>query len=291
MINLDEWERGGNFLGFREHDVFYRYDPADHEVLLCLHGFPTASYDFKKVWGPLSRDFSMLSFDMIGYGLSAKPVDFPYTTATQVDVLQALLSHLDVKRVHILSHDYGNTIIQELLARQGEGRVDFEIETICFLNGALFPETHRPILAQKLLIGRFGFLFGRLVPNIAFAKSLASVFGPETQPTAAELTDFTELFRRNGGRNIWHILIQYMRERTVHRERWVTALQAMKQKFLLINGSDDPVSGRHLVKRFRELIPGQTNIIELPGIGHFPHFECPDIFLEKYREFQGLETA
>ena len=56
-----------------------------------------------------------------------------------------------------------------------EGRLDFAIVTICFLNGALFPETHRPIFAQKLLISPLGALFGRLIPDRIFMKNLAKV--------------------------------------------------------------------------------------------------------------------
>ncbi len=62
---------------------------------------------------------------MIGYGFSAKPPDFDYTTFQQVDILQALLEHLNVKKVHILAHDYGNTITQELLARAEEKSFKF----------------------------------------------------------------------------------------------------------------------------------------------------------------------
>ena len=69
---------------------------------------------------------------MIGYGFSAKPLDFDYTTFNQTDVLQALLEYLNIKKVHILAHDYGNTITQELLARSEEKRLNFSIESHLF---------------------------------------------------------------------------------------------------------------------------------------------------------------
>jgi pimeloyl-ACP methyl ester carboxylesterase len=219
---------------------------------------------------------------MIGYGFSAKPANFDYTTFRQVDVLQALIEHLKIEKLHILAHDYGNTITQELLARERENRLKFKIETICFLNGALFPETHRPILTQKLLISRFGFLFARFITDAKFKKSLASVFGKETQPTEAELNDFSELFRYNDGRRIAHKLIRYMTERAKYRSRWVGALEKMTQPFRFINGLADPVSGAHLVRRFRQILPHQTDIAELENIGHYPHFEAPEIVLKEF---------
>lgn len=289
-MNLEIWHAAGNYFDFQDHRIFYRRslkdDASEMEATLCLHGFPTASFDYHKIWQPLAEEFPLLAFDMLGYGFSAKPARFNYTTFQQADVLQALLEHLKIKRVHLLAHDCGNTITQELLARRAENRLNFSIESICFLNGALFPETHRPIAAQKILISPLGFIFGKLISNRRFKTSLASIFGAHTKPTEAELDDFLTLFKFNNGRSIAHKLIRYMSERTRFRDRWVGALQEINVPFRFINGSADPVSGAHLVRRFREVVPAQTDIIELAGIGHFPHFETPEKTAELYLKFR-----
>jgi pimeloyl-ACP methyl ester carboxylesterase len=286
-MNLAKWHETGKHFNFNGLSVFYQERAiAAGEILLCLHGFPTSSYDYHKIWERLAVRFNVLSFDMIGYGFSAKPYDFNYTTFNQVDALQALLEHLKIKKVHILAHDYGNTITQELLARTEENRVSFEIKTICLLNGALFPETHRPILAQKILISPIGFLFGRLISDSRFKQSLASIFGRRTKPSEAELDDFLHVFKFNDGRRIAHKLIRYMTERRKYRERWIGALQRTNAPLRFINGLADPVSGAHLVKRFREIMP-HKDIIELVDIGHFPHFEAPDEILQYFFEFHG----
>jgi len=284
-MNLKDWKESGKYFDHEGLPVFYHLTAEADEVLLCLHGFPASSFDYHKIWDALTKEFAVLSFDMIGYGFSAKPADFGYTTFDQADVLQSLLEHLQIKRVHILAHDYGNTITQELLARAEEKRLKFSIETICMLNGALFPETHRPILAQKILIGPLGALFGRLISDRIFKKSLALVFGARTQPTAPELEDFAAAFKYNGGKRIAHKLIRYMTERAKYRDRWVGALEKMRQPFRMINGLEDKVSGKHLVERFRELYPAQSDIVELARIGHFPHWEAPEIVLNKFFEF------
>jgi pimeloyl-ACP methyl ester carboxylesterase len=285
-MNLREWQESGKFFDYKNYPIFYRLSKSSDEILLLLHGFPTSSHDYHKIWDALAEKFSPLAFDMIGYGFSAKPFDFDYTTFNQADVLQALLEHLKIEKIHILAHDYGNTITLELLARARENRLNFTIETICFLNGALFPETHRPILAQKILASPIGFLFGRFISDAKFKQSLASIFGKKTQPTTEELDEFLQVFKSGGGRRIAHKLIRYMTERRTNRARWVVALEKMSQPFLFINGSADLVSGKHLVERFRQIVPHQTNIVELENIGHFPHFEAPETVLEKFFEFQ-----
>ncbi|MEO7674730.1 MAG: alpha/beta hydrolase, partial [Pyrinomonadaceae bacterium] len=162
-MKLDDWRQGGSFFEHNGLPIFYRKGGSSREVLLCLHGFPTSSFDFRKIWDVLGGRFTIVAPDLIGYGFSAKPNDFDYTTFAQADVVEDLLGSLGIKAVHILAHDYGNTITQELLARAAEVRLNFSISSICFLNGALFPETHRPILAQKLLISPIGKFLGRLM--------------------------------------------------------------------------------------------------------------------------------
>lgn len=288
-MKLKDWRTSGKYYDYKGLPIFYQSNGAADEMLLCLHGFPTSSHDYHKIWNALAEKFSVLAFDLIGYGFSAKPLDFDYTTFNQTAILQALLEHLRVKKVHILAHDYGNTITQELLARNEENRLDFSVETICLLNGALFPETHRPVLAQKILISPLGFLFGRLISDARFKTSLAAIFGKATQPSAEELEEFLEVFKFNAGRRIAHKLIRYMTERSQYRARWVGALQRTRVPLRFINGLADPVSGAHLVKRFRETMP-HTDIIELPEIGHYPHFETPQTVLDNFFEFHRANS-
>jgi pimeloyl-ACP methyl ester carboxylesterase len=76
-----------------------------------------------------------------------------------------------------------------------------------------------------------------------------------------------------------------MPERAKYRERWVGALRRTDLPFRFINGLADRVSGAHLVERFRQVVPHQKDIIELPGIGHFPHFEVPAEVTRLFFEF------
>jgi len=186
---------------------------------------------------------------------------------------------------HILAHDYGATVAQELLARDQEGSLGFAIESVAFLNSALFPEVHRPILIQKLLLGPVGGLVSRALTKRVFETNFRKIFGPDTQPTRSDIEDFWQLLVYNNGRGIIHQLIHYMEERRIHRHRWVGALQAMRQPALLIWGGADPISGEAMVERYRELV-GTANIAVLEGIGHYPHFEAPAETLQHYLRFR-----
>jgi len=140
------------------------------------------------------------------------------------------------------------------------------------LNGGLFPETHRPLLIQKLLLSPLGPVLGLVMNPHAFARSFSTIFGPDTRPSASELEEFWSVVRREGGNRIMHRLIRYIPERHANRERWVGALQRTKVPLRVIDGPLDPVSGQHMVDRYRELVPN-PDTVTLPGIGHYPQVE------------------
>ena len=62
-----------------------------------------------------------------GFGFSDKPrglTPSPYSIYTYADVVESLLEHLEVSAVHVLAHDIGDTVAQELLARHLSRRTE-----------------------------------------------------------------------------------------------------------------------------------------------------------------------
>jgi len=287
-IALRDWRAQGSDFTFRAHDRQNRtiryWSAGSGAPLLLIHGFPTASWDWHYLWQPLAQHYRVIACDMLGFGDSAKPKGHDYRILEQADLQQALLEHLDVREpVHLLVHDYGNSVGQELLARHEEGR--FKLASLAFLNGGLFPETHRAVLSQKLLLSPLGGFFGKLFDRQRLAQNFAKVFGPGTQPSEAELDSFWELIRHNDGQKVMHRLIHYILDRREHRERWVGAMQRTAVALRLIDGPEDPISGAHMVVRYRELIPN-PDTVELPGIGHYPQVEAPEQVLQHYLAFR-----
>ena len=292
-MTLQGWRASGRELDFRGRAIFYREDGSS-DALLCIHGFPTSSWDWHRIWTQLTARFHVIAPDMLGFGFSAKPQAHRYTIAEQADVHEALLAERGITAVHVLAHDYGDTVAQELLARHEERRATGTrgpvLRSVCFLNGGLFPETHHARLIQKLLHGPLGPLLSRLANERQFRRSFSAVFGPATQPSDAELGDFWSLIRHGDGHRIGHLLIRYIEERRRFRERWVGALQTTRVPLRVIDGAVDPVSGAHMAARYRELVPN-PDVVLLEGIGHYPQVEAPDDVLRAFLEFhQRLRT-
>jgi pimeloyl-ACP methyl ester carboxylesterase len=277
VIPLDEWQARGRRFLHRGHEIFY-LEEGSGPALLLIHGFPTASWDWSPLWERLTARFRVIAPDLIGFGFSAKPRRHAYGIADQADLCAGLLAERGMREVDVLAHDYGDTVAQELLARFNEGAGPLALRSACFLNGGLFPETHRPRLVQKLLIGPLGPLVARLLSRRSFARSFSAVFGPRTQPTPEELDAFWRLVSGGGGRRVMHRLIRYMAERRAHRPRWVGALQRSRVPLRLVDGALDPVSGEHMAARYRELVP-EPDVVLLPDVGHYPQWEAPEAVL------------
>lgn len=287
-MRLNEWKESGNYFDFQGYKIFYKTEGSGFP-LLCIHGFPTASFDWSPIWNELTKRFQVITLDMIGFGFSDKPKNFNYSIHTQADVYETLLKFLKVKQAHIFAHDYGVTVCQELLARFNsrlqKNDDQLMLHSICFLNGGLFPEMHRPRLIQKLLLTPIGFILSRFFTKKSFEKSFSEVFGPKTKPTQQELDDFWILICYNEGNLISHKLIRYIPERIEFRERWVNAIIHSKIPIRLINGPFDPVSGIHMAEYYKKIIPNPDIVLLNEGIGHYPQVEDPANVLKYFLEF------
>jgi len=288
-MNFNDWKNSGQFFTYKnQHQIFYQ-ETGSGETLLLIHGFPTASWDWNKIWNSLEEKYHLVAPDLIGFGFSDKPKKYNYSIMDQADLIEDFLEKKKIKRAHILAHDYGDTVLQEVLARfidrKNAGKEGLEIQSVVLLNGGLFPETHQALPIQKLLISPIGGLLVHFLNRKKLKKSFDHIFGKETQATEKEMDEFYALMEHKNGKMIFHKLIRYMSDRKKHRERWVAALQNSPIPILLIDGAADPISGKHMTERYRELIPNPV-IVLLEKIGHYPQTESPKEVLEAYFDFR-----
>ena len=298
LTALDDWRARGQSFRYRGHSIFFtQAENLQRETLLLIHGFPTASWDWSAVWAKLASRFQLLAPDLIGFGFSAKPPDYDYSIHDQASLCEALLTHAGVREYHILAHDYGDTVAQELLARSLEGGpgggLRPRLKSVCFLNGGLFPETHRPRMAQRLLQSPLGPMIARMITKEKFAANMLAIAGPDYPPSSAEIDGFWALIAHNDGLKIFPKLIGYMRERRQHRARWVGALVSSTTHatipLRLIDGGADPISGEHMAARYHQLVP-HADCILLNGIGHYPQVEVPSIVADMVINFHDTRV-
>ena len=283
MITFDSWKNSSQYFNYKNHSIAY-WSEGSGPPLLLIHGFPTASWDWHKMWPDLIKKFSIYACDMIGFGYSSKPGDYDYSITDQARLQEAFIQHLGINNIHLLVHDYGVSVTQELLASFNEkSNGGIEYMSCSFLNGGLFPELHHARPIQKVLNSPLGFLIGRLLSKRSLRKSFHNIYG-DRKPSEMEIDQFYELVTNNNGKAIIHKLIRYINDRRENAFRWKKALIESTIPLQMINGPLDPVSGRHLANFFQNLLP-QAKVDILEGVGHYPQDEAPDQVLQAYLKF------
>ncbi len=285
-MNVNDWYNGGQTEKLKDLNIFYRRE-GKGPVLVCIHGFPSSSWDFEAIWPSLTNHFDVIASDLIGLGKSAKPHQ-KLTVELQADMIEELLARLKIQEAHLLAHDLGDTVAQELLARQKAGLSKVKWHSCVFMNGGIFPETHQPLLIQKLLISPIGRLLAPLTSEQTFQKNMTNIFSVEHPPSDEYINETWNLITIDKGKQMIPRLIRYMAERKSNREQWVGPLTDNLIPICLINGVQDPISGEHAAKRFEEVVPN-AKVYRIKDAGHYPHVETPEKVLEAFHNFHNLE--
>jgi pimeloyl-ACP methyl ester carboxylesterase len=291
---LERWKDRGQFFDYLGFEVFYM-TAGSGAYLLLVHGYPFSSFDWVRIWPTLSERFSLIAPDMLGMGFSTKPARYEYSVHDHADMHEALLAYLGVRECHVLAHDIGDSVAQELLARHELGEqtaAPFQIKSITWLNGGLFNEAYTPRPIQKLLSTTpLGGLLARyrpvLLPDSVMDRAVGEMFGPRTKPSPQLLEQFRQIMDYNDGRRVTHKVGRFVLDRYRHRNRWVRAMRQTGVPMRMIDGPCDPNSGRHMAERYGELIPDPDVVMLDEAVGHWPQIEDPDGVLAHFLEFVG----
>ena len=243
-----------------------------------VHGFPTAGCDWLDMVNELADHFTIVAPDIADAGHSTNPGKKTYTLHEHADMLEALIQHLNIAALHLIGHDVGDAICQEIIARQNENALSFKVESCVFLNGGILMTAHRPIGLQSQLAGKYGWLVARLMRKKTFMSNMHAIFG-DRKPDRQALEVLWEVSKGVNGRPSLARRSHNMVDRHQHAGRWVKALQDTPISMCMINGIEDPISGGHACDAIERELP-HISVTRLPGVGHFPLIEAPEQCVE-----------
>ncbi|NXH99097.1 MEST protein, partial [Pachycephala philippinensis] len=251
---LRSWKSSGSFFTYKDLNIFYRDSSGavgSSDVVVLLHGFPTSSYDWSKIWEGLTQRFHrVIALDFLGFGFSDKPRPHGYSIFEQATIVEGLLRHLGLRhqRINLLSHDYGDTVAQELLHRITEPRDD-----------AVVLVSH-----------------GRCRSHVDLITQVSMALGVNSRLDSIHCINNEFFFS----------ILQYINQRKKHRERWVGALMSTSVPLHLIYGPLDPVNPHpEFLQLYKKVLPMSTVSVLDDHISHYPQLEDPTGFLNAYLNF------
>jgi pimeloyl-ACP methyl ester carboxylesterase len=83
------------------------------DPVVFLHGTPSHAYIWRKVVPAVeAQGYRVITYDLLGFGESERPVDRDTSVAGQAVLLEQLLDHFGVERFTLVAHDIGGAIAQ-----------------------------------------------------------------------------------------------------------------------------------------------------------------------------------
>jgi len=280
------WMDSGRRIAVSAHKVFV-YERGDGPNILMIHGFPTSCYDWRETIDLLKDSFRCIAFDFLGFGLSDKPEAYSYSLFQQTDMIEDIAKHLDIEEAHVISHDMGTSAHTELLARRQEGRLGFKILSSTFLNGSMIKDMATLTDFQRMLEDP-----QQLEKAIQTCAEMVELYIPGLKdlmkkPDAISDIDAVVmkeiLTYQNGNLRIPNVYA-YVRERYLHKERWLGSLRSTQIPVQFIWATGDPVANHDMGKALAAMVP-QARYTEVEGIGHFIPIEAPGIVATVFQAF------
>jgi pimeloyl-ACP methyl ester carboxylesterase len=276
-----QWQAMGQYRKLHGYDVFTIDVPAvseEAEPLLVLHGFPTSSFDFRPVWQRLARRRRVLFLDFVGFGFSAKP-DIRYSIEMHADVTMAFMDDVGVSEFALLTHDMGDTVGGELLARQSEDRWLVDIVRRVLTNGSIYIEDAHLSDGQQVLLSLpdEALDLPAMVDGTALAAALTATFSPGSEVEESELVGACELIGHDDGHLLLPRLIRYIEDRRQNQSRYTGAIEGHPSPLAVVWGLDDPIAVASMTTRLQAARP-DAELHLLAGVGHYPMMESPEAF-------------
>jgi pimeloyl-ACP methyl ester carboxylesterase len=281
MSKLEEIQLHGHRVCFRE--------AGEGPLIVLIHGITGRSDQWEPAIGHLAAEHAVLAPDLLGHGESAKP-RADYSLGAYASSVRDLLDALGHERATVIGQSLGGGIVMqfayqfpercERLVLVSSGGLGDEVSLL--LRALSFPgvEYLLPLLCARQLhdagsaiggwIGRLGM---RPAPQLEeIWTSYGSLADDETRAA------FVHTLRA---------VVDITGQRVSARDRLHLASEVPT---LIMWGDRDAIIPVHHAYATRDLLPGsRLEIFE--GVGHFPHCERPERFVEVVSEFMDATGA
>ncbi|MBI2515522.1 MAG: alpha/beta fold hydrolase [Opitutae bacterium] len=252
------------------------------EAVVMVHGNPTWSFYYRNVVLALRGRMRCIVPDHLGCGLSDKPQQWSYRLADHIANLRALLDSLQLKRVHLIVHDWGGPIGLGATLPLGD-----RLGKVVILNTAAFADTIVPARINFCRLPFIGELAVRGFNGFAWPATWMSVTRP--LPDAVK-RGFLFPYDSWANRIATHRFVVDIPTGKNHPsdaalaeiERQLPALRARPVRILW--GGQDFCFNRHYYDRWTQLVP-QAQATYLADAGHYVLEDARETCIAAIQEF------
>lgn len=273
-MDLRTWEDQRGRMSTASGDVSYT-DVGEGPVVLFVHGVGTNNLLWRKVMTELVGERRCVAPDLPGHGASPVTPEQDLSLHGLARLLDDFCESLEVGQVDLVANDTGGAVAQVFAAHHPD-RLRTLTLTNCDTQGNLPPESFRPVveLAER---GKLAPLLVPLAADPERARTGALGGGYEHPERLSD--EVLAAFVRPVGGTL-EAARQFERLLTSVRGAELDAIEPLLKEFrvptLLVWGTGDPNFGIEWAYRFRDAVPGVTEVVEVPGAKLFFPDERPE---------------
>jgi proline iminopeptidase len=292
----------GNLVGAGGVQLLYRLEGAGADTIVVLHGGPGFSLEgLRPDLRPLSQRHALLYFDQRGSGHSDMPDTLQLTAALMVEDVEAVRRTFRIDRLTLFGHSWGGGLAVLYAARYPD-RVRRLI-----LVAPIAPRKHpysdqyvanqvaRHDSAEKARMAVLDSTWAAAPGQYSVCREGTRLFlrGVAATPEAAgrikaDLCSGTMLNRR---------LVDVLQRRVGASLAadgnpdgpydWRPLARRVAAPILIVHGDKDPLplAGS---EEWARVLP-HARLVVIPGAGHYPHAERPELFFPAVEEFLAEE--
>jgi pimeloyl-ACP methyl ester carboxylesterase len=247
--------------------------------LLLLHGLVGSAKNWRQNISFLSRDSSVYAVDLSNMGQSERILGLDAGLDATADRLAAYMDAVGLDEADIAGHSHGGAIAMMFAARH-PSRVR---RLILFAPANPFCDLGHQLI--RFYQTRFGIWFARKIPffpRMLKATALSRMYGDPSRVSADALDGYTQGLHIPG--TVDHVL-QIVQRWFVDMGLLRTALTGLVAiPTLLIWGDRDRAVGLNSARELQRTLP-QSRLLVLPGVGHIPFEEMPEVCNEAMRDW------
>ncbi len=247
--------------------------PRDRPALLMIHGFGSSLQAWDAWAAALDGDYRVIRFDLPGFGLTGADPTNDYSDRRTIEVMTALLDRLGLGRATVIGNSLGGRIAWMFAAARPE-----RIERVVLISPDGFASRGfaygvRPTVPPLLR------LLPYVAPRFLLRQSVAPSYADPARFTEATLTRYHDMLLAPGVRRA--ILA---RTEQVLLADPAPVLRTIQAPVLLLWGEQDAMIPVANAQDYLKLLPRAT-MTSLPGLGHIPFEEAPEVALRPLRGF------
>ena len=249
-------------------------------ALVLAHGWPWSSFSWQRIIPDLAGRYLVHWYDMPGYGRSDKRAEQRTSLDVQGKVFAEMLAHWGLEHPIVVAHDMGGATTLRAHLLHG-----CEFERYVLMNVVAMRPWGSAFFDH---VGRHVDAFLGLPPHIHKAVVEAYIKGAIVNDIdPGDLAKLVEPWLSEAGRGSFYRQFAQADER--YTAEVEPAFGEIRCPVRIVWGEDDPWIPLERGKALHGLIP-QAGFETLPGVGHLPQLEAPELVLRRVTWFLSGET-